>query len=380
MTTRLSIGKRIIGLFAAALVFSTLTTGVASAQTPDLDTNQLESIVTRYGKKIENSYSGVQMRFNDKEDQLAQKNGIDSTSYKESGLSLKDVSTTTKLIGTQKTDSGYRVLSEITTKMVLVPEAGTTITIAGENRNHLDSSATDLHSISIALTKGNDADGYTVVGDEIQYPDEQNDETPDMINVPQSVPNSAETRESSDPFANRAGLNYIKMSKYAEKWTEDAPGNKMNPDFPIYDEKNGNCANFASQAIYAGGLKTTFGNSLQIWDDHVWTWNLAGIAKASHTWSTAQHNYNYMKDSSGAFTKENSPWRVGQGGLIYGDWDNDGSFNHVMVVVGYINDGYNSTPVICQKSAPRHDYPFRDSVKNAPKTTRWAGLQWKAEW
>ena len=108
MTTRLSIGKRIIGLFAAALVFSTLTTGVASAQTPDLDTNQLESIVTRYGKKIENSYSGVQMRFNDKEDQLAQKNGINSTSYKESGLSLKDVSTTTKLIGTQKTDSGIR--------------------------------------------------------------------------------------------------------------------------------------------------------------------------------------------------------------------------------------------------------------------------------
>lgn len=126
---------------------------------------------------------------------------------------------------------------------------------------------------------------------------------------------------------------------------------RMNPDFPIYDEKGdgGNCANFVSQSIYAGGLHTTRGNSFDVWNDSVWTWNLSGIARASHTWSGAQRNYNYMKDHSGAFTVESNAYNVGLGGVIYADWEGTGNLGHAMVVVGHINGGPHPSPSFARK-------------------------------
>ncbi|WP_420864653.1 amidase domain-containing protein [Bifidobacterium actinocoloniiforme] len=85
----------------------------------------------------------------------------------------------------------------------------------------------------------------------------------------------------------------------------------------MYKEEGhgGNCTNFLSQAVYAGALRTAWGSSLDVKNEKVWTWNLAGIAHASRTWSGAQMNYTYMRYHSGAFTSESNPYRVGGVGL-----------------------------------------------------------------
>ena len=56
------------------------------------------------------------------------------------------------------------------------------------------------------------------------------------------------------------------------------------------------------------------GSSLDVRNEKVWTWNLAGIAHASHTWSGAMMNYTYMRYYSGVFTLESNPYHVGEGG------------------------------------------------------------------
>ena len=65
----------------------------------------------------------------------------------------------------------------------------------------------------------------------------------------------ADTSISENNFTNGAGLNYVKAMQYAELWTDAAHKDKMNPKYPDYGDTN--CTNFVSQAMEAGGLKTT---------------------------------------------------------------------------------------------------------------------------
>lgn len=361
--------------------------GIASANQTELNNSQIQNIIESYSNDIEQSYIDSQNGItpNTLQEIIAHENGAETIEYTDYGLSLTDVDTKSTTLNTHKLsdEAGYQVSVSITTKLLLKAEGDTTITIAGEQREFLDTEITDIHNITIKPIYGDSIKGYSVVDDEIQpfedteYVDEQPINVP--LLEPENVINGTRRKRAvpTDPFTNKAGLNYIKAAKYAEEWTKKENENKYNPDFPIYPTNN--CTNFVSQAIYAGGLPTTYGNSFDIKNPKVWTWNLKGIAQATRTWTAAHNNYHYMKDYSGAFTVESSPWRVGEGGLIYGDWGNDGTIDHAMIVVGHMG-GPNATPIICQKTKNRHNYPFRDSVKNAPKTTKWYALQWKAEW
>lgn len=302
------------------------------------------------------------------------------------GLSLKETQVSTNVTSTSKTADGYTVTADIDTHLRMVPKAGVTITIAGEHRNQLDSSFTDRHILTLTPDTKQDG-GYSVVSDEIQNPDELKDDSlPTLSSEPQELPtNNDQNQFSTRDFAtNKEGLNYIKMSKYAELWTNDSNKNNLNPKYPVYKEegKTGNCTNFLSQVVHEGGLPTTTGHSWDLGNDNVWTWNLLGLASASHTWSGAQNSYNYMKDHSHAFTVENNPYHIGEGGLIYADWEGDGTLDHAMVVVGNINGGPHPSPIICQKTVNRNDYPFYKSQANANsahkgKTIIWKGLQFR---
>lgn len=374
-------------LSAAACIFSIPQS--ANAEETQLSPNQVDGIVSGYGRQIQNDYSGISGRkLNDKQSQLAEKNSEQKSMAPEMGLSLKDTQVSTNIISTSKTAGGYTVVANIDTHLHMVPNSGVTITIAGEHRDQLDSSFTDRHILTLT-PDAQQADGYSVVSDEIQNPDEDKDDSLPILSAePQESPtnddqNQFSTRGSLDFATNKEGLNYIKMSQYAELWTNDANKNKMNPKYPVYKEQGtqGNCTNFLSQVVHEGGLPTTTGHSWDVGKDNVWTWNLSGIAAASHTWSGAQNSYNYMKDYSHAFTVENNPYHIGEGGLIYADWEGNGNLDHAMVVVGNINGGPHPSPIICQKTVNRYDYPFYKSQATANSAhngkTIWKGLQFR---
>lgn len=336
-------------------------------------TKSIQKAVENYAKKIENSYHYAdRSAFTDSEMKLASKQIVDSEDLLERGLILSNVKVNAVVDSIKKVADNYEIKSDITTSFLLRANKDTDIVIAGQKRNTLHSSATDTHIITVE-SKGSTNNSFVVTGDKIQNPVEDSGEIDDYY----SYSDKQDRSILEDKSNKKITYNPTKASLYAEKWTEK---NIMNPVFPIHEEKGtkGNCTNFVSQAVYAGGLPTTFGTSFDRANPKVWTWNLAGIARDTYTWSGAEYNYNYMKNYSGIFKPDNA-WRIGFGGIIYADWKNTGHLGHAMFVVGYAAHRNKPTPIICQKSANRHDWPFSTSVKMANKNyggkTRWVGLQ-----
>nr|WP_275552283.1 amidase domain-containing protein [Bifidobacterium dentium] len=85
---------------------------------------------------------------------------------------------------------------------------------------------------------------------------------------------------------NSAGVNYITLSRYADTWTNKQHEKQMNPKYPVF--KNGNCANFASQALHEAGLSVT----------HLWNYStVSPELLTTKSWMNANSNYYYMKNT-----------------------------------------------------------------------------------
>lgn len=104
----------------------------------------------------------------------------------------------------------------------------------------------------------------------------------------------------------------------------------VNGTYPKY---NNNCANFVSQVLDQSGWYLTGGNSTQIHEKTKWTFNLAGIAGATRTWSKASNLYSYALNT-GRYKFLSNVWNARSGDLIFVDWDPngypDGYIDHVI--------------------------------------------------
>ena len=148
---------------------------------------------------------------------------------------------------------------------------------------------------------------------------------------------------------NSAGVNYITLSRYADTWTNKQHEKQMNPKYPVF--KNGNCANFASQALHEAGLSVT----------HLWNYStVSPELLTTKSWMNANSNYF--------------------------DWDSKdqkNEINHAMVVIGVVVKNGKANPVICQKTPNRNSITLTESLENAHKQKRynmiWYGLQYKYE-
>lgn len=180
------------------------------------------------------------------------------------------------------------------------------------------------------------------------------------------------------PLQNK--ISPTKFSAYATKWTsgKHAGDSKkyFNSAYPYY--KN-NCANFASQVLRAGGWYRTSGHSLQVKDKHVWTSNLAGVAGASRTWTSAKDLYTFA-NNTGSYKWLSNIYKAKKGDLLFVDWDpkgkRDGKIDHVMVVSA-VNEG--GIPLISQKSSNRKNLNLMSSAAIAKEQGRkkiaWYGLK-----
>lgn len=154
--------------------------------------------------------------------------------------------------------------------------------------------------------------------------------------------------------------NRLAVAKYALAWTNKSHRNKMNGDYPQF---NDNCANLVSQALRAGGWSLDG----HVWDStnnlSIWHYNLPGPLGATYTWAGAKYLFRYgyeQKHLNAVKYLEN----LSPGDLMFFDWHQNGSINHAMVVTGRTKKGM---PMLSGKTNNRHNIPWATFSKIANK-------------
>jgi len=142
--------------------------------------------------------------------------------------------------------------------------------------------------------------------------------------------------------------------EYADRWAGNADDpHRGNPDYANFGDGGGDCTNFASQAMRAGGFED-IGDGLDDWhrgDADDWYYNnglsVPGNTNSS-TWSVAQDNRDFIVNSGRGQVVGTAPMpaRAGldplapskaglvPGGLIYYHDKATGTINHTAVYVG----------------------------------------------
>ncbi|OAH11580.1 amidase domain-containing protein [Streptomyces jeddahensis] len=201
----------------------------------------------------------------------------------------------------------------------------------------------------------------------------------------------AESEAADDGIGLLAAHSYDRQAaaEYALEWSNfksDRFGNHVwearNPDYE--DLGSTNCANFVSQALYAGGWTKNEGvnpKDPENWDDNLTGWGIG----ASRTWVNANWLYDFtvehakrgywqnMWPPSDPTTGPGSPdfaiWELEPGDLIFTDWDDDnpdGTMDHTMIVTGSYTDNQGFTePTYSQNSPNRHNLPLSVGMKMA---------------
>ncbi|HET6857797.1 MAG TPA: amidase domain-containing protein [Streptomyces sp.] len=142
------------------------------------------------------------------------------------------------------------------------------------------------------------------------------------------VATTAATRRPSrtpaaKPTANPNGYNYAAMAKYAEKYWSS-----YNPAYPSYDGAGagGDCTNFVSQALKAGGWKHAPGS----WDDYRKWWSDPTLGNTL-SW-VGVNEWSWFTLSNQRATNLANVWEMGVGDVLQVDFNRDGSKDHTMMV------------------------------------------------
>lgn len=365
-------------LLSAALILSVSMAfpqaAVASQnQSEALDTG-LRQVLSEYSTSLRESYYAPE---NSRSLSTLPFNANDQLN---DGLVTTDTNINTKVRTVEKTENGYDLHVDVTLSTELEADSGAEIYLAGKRTDSMQNSWTDEHVLHVVPDSGSSS-GYTITADEVVEPDEEtssftamdssisNERTPASLDREQSSFNLEERKlmESRADFGeNSDGLNYIKATNYADKWTKN---NEMNPAYPVFSQ---NCANFVSQAIHEGGKHT---------HPRLWFYSTSVPSLTARGWMNADSNYTYMKHYTNSFTSLTNVWEAWQGSLLYVDWSSNGSIDHTMIVVGVVVKDGKANPVIDQKSNNRYQITLTQSLKyahdNGHNNMTWYGLQYR---
>lgn len=177
-----------------------------------------------------------------------------------------------------------------------------------------------------------------------------------------------------EDFTNFIMYDREKAVQYAKKWSDpDNPG-KVHPDFVRLDKYGralgGDCANFVSQMLHAGGLKMNddwyFDKENK--DNFFYTFPFFRkfFRYFSPAWGAADSQYRYFSDKNNGFAKETfnintvdelnklgKSGKIKPGDLLYWDFEGDGRINHATMIsnvnngqlkyTGHTSDTYNKS-------------------------------------
>ena len=173
------------------------------------------------------------------------------------------------------------------------------------------------------------------------------------VMVPRAFSSKALRLFNSHPYDRDAAV------AYAMEWVDPLTV-KRNPDWFLYDGYGGNCNNFISQCLYAGGIPMDWDGYAQ-WkwfDDEVDTWNQPN--GRSPAWAGVDEFYNYAENNSGfGLVAEVHPnLYTGEPGdvLQYGA---TGEWRHSVIItdVIYGEDGRVQDYLINSNTTDRISYP-----------------------
>lgn len=150
--------------------------------------------------------------------------------------------------------------------------------------------------------------------------------------------------------------NRDKAYNYAMKWTIN-----RNPDWTKYDDYGGNCQNYASQVLIAGGIPmdNTYPG--------IWKWyghtpnNSSSKTGRSASWTVVDYFYEYAKNNTGtglcALVDQNI-YSSEKGDIIQVTTE-ENSFQHTIVVVGIVKKDDKVLDILTNSNtADRENYPL----------------------
>lgn len=164
--------------------------------------------------------------------------------------------------------------------------------------------------------------------------------------------------------------------EYADHWAGNGDDSRRhNPDYKYFGDGGGDCTNFASQAMRAGGFKDV-GNGLDDWrggDIDDWYYNNGlhtPLNSRSNTWSVAQDNRDFITQSGrgevvGTAPTQTSkaaldPLAPSKAGLQPGDMiyyrDPSGVINHTAVYVGQKMENGHLVDVVDQHAGGGNNF------------------------
>lgn len=135
-----------------------------------------------------------------------------------------------------------------------------------------------------------------------------------------SATRAATTRPSRQQLKPAGTYNYKAMAAYAEKYWKN-----YNPAYRKFNDAGGDCTNFVSQALKAGGWKHDSG----VYSDYTNWWYDASYQSTSWvganewSWFTLHHK---------RATNLSNVYYMGVGDIMQMDFDRDGSKDHTMIV------------------------------------------------
>lgn len=147
---------------------------------------------------------------------------------------------------------------------------------------------------------------------------------------------------------------------------------------------SGNSANFASQAILGGLVGSMDPGTVYAWRGEfqtdrygysIYQWYHESCWLEGSAWSDAHKLYEYARNNRSTYrglhfglvtydtpTAYMDHTLVRKGDIIFADWEHDGRFDHVMVVIDYNTaySGYNRIRVAYQKGYPKENLNERN--------------------
>ncbi|UNO38595.1 amidase domain-containing protein [Streptomyces sp. MST-110588] len=116
-----------------------------------------------------------------------------------------------------------------------------------------------------------------------------------------------------------AGYNYAAMAAYAEKYWRN-----YNPAYRKFNADGGDCTNFLSQSLKAGGWKPETGSAS---DYHKWWYSASG---QSDSW-LGVNEWSWYALNSKRVTSLSNVYQMEVGDVLQMDFDRDGSKDHSMM-------------------------------------------------
>ncbi|WP_435283253.1 amidase domain-containing protein [Streptomyces koelreuteriae] len=157
-----------------------------------------------------------------------------------------------------------------------------------------------------------------------------------------------------------AGYNYGKMVSYANKYWK-----KANTDYRLYGS---DCTNFISQAMIAGGWKTTSGSITTRKDNRRWFYGSWEIS-TSYTWAGAENWYWFAKKHSKRTKALDNVWKLLSSDVLQADWKRDGIIDHTMIVT---KRGGNGEIYLTYHTPSKHNVKLSTLLKKYPKAAWYA--------